>query len=145
MSFFFFISHILVGFSFIHISLFSFLSRVHPGGKLQFEREIRWVASKCVRVSQVYQKKNKHINEHVCLMYSPYQWIYKHHGGSRIRQDGKNEQMSVEKSLDAGNRKCLLFFYEKRNNGLITLDGTCKFDKRLDSQSVRFSSQAEKL
>lgn len=101
MSFFFFISYILVGFSFIHISLFSFLSRVHPGGKLQFEREIRWVASKCVRVSQVYQKKNKHINEHVCLMYSPYQWIYKHHGGSRIRQDGKNEQMSVEKSLDA--------------------------------------------
>lgn len=29
-------------------------------------------------------------------------------------------------------------FSMKRNNGLITLDGTCKFDKRLDSQSVRF-------
>lgn len=44
--------------------------------------------------------------------------------------------------LVIGNVYC---FSMKRNNGLITLDGTCKFDKRLDSQSVRFSSQAEKI
>lgn len=108
---------------------------------MKFDR----VASKRVRVSQVHRKEDRHTNEHVCLMYSPYHRICKHHGGPRIREDGKYEQMNAENSLDAGNRTFLIVFPTKRSNGLAALIGTYKLDKHLDSQAARSSNRPERL